>query len=138
MAMARSPTFSREPPTSLASAGAALQPASLQGWARAAAVTSVLSAMVLVVLSAAVANVALPTLAEAFHVAPAISVRVVGAHQLGLVMALLPAGGSPAAAGSAPATIEPPLRGSENTYSYRTTTTPALPRASPSMRRIMV
>lgn len=61
------------------------------GSAGAAAVACVLAAMVLVVLSAAIANVALPALAQAFQVAPALSVRVVSAYQLGLVMALLPA-----------------------------------------------
>ncbi len=59
--------------------------------ASAAAVASVLGATVLVVLSAAMANVALPALAHAFRVSPAAAVRVVGAYQLGLVMALLPA-----------------------------------------------
>lgn len=55
------------------------------------AVACVLGGTVLVVLSAGVANVALPALASAFEVAPAASVRVVSAYQLALVMAILPA-----------------------------------------------
>ncbi|WP_438042097.1 MFS transporter [Sorangium sp. So ce128] len=62
----------------------------VQGPARAEAIACVLAAMVLVVLSAGIANVALPALAHAFQVTPAASVRVVSAYQLGLVMALLP------------------------------------------------
>lgn len=58
--------------------------------ARAEAIACVLAAMVLVVLSAGIANVALPALAQAFQVTPAVSVRVVSAYQLGLVVALLP------------------------------------------------
>ena len=55
------------------------------------AITSVLTGMVLVVLDAAIANVALPTIAQSLHVTPALSVLVVTAYQLGLVVALLPA-----------------------------------------------
>ena len=55
------------------------------------AVASVLAGMVLVVLDAAIANIALPTIATSLHVAPASAVRIVTAYQLGLVMALLPA-----------------------------------------------
>jgi DHA2 family multidrug resistance protein-like MFS transporter len=62
----------------------------LQGPRRVVAIACVLAAMVLVVLSAAIANVALPALAHAFQVTPGVSVRVVTAYQLGLVMALLP------------------------------------------------
>ncbi|WP_437591353.1 MFS transporter [Sorangium sp. So ce1000] len=65
-------------------------PSGAQGPARTEAIACVLAAMVLVVLSAGVANVALPVLAHAFQVTPAVSVRVVSAYQLGLVMALLP------------------------------------------------
>lgn len=57
----------------------------------AVAVACVLGGLVLVVLSAGVANVALPALASAFEVEPAASVRVVSAYQLALVMAILPA-----------------------------------------------
>ncbi|MGN6517662.1 MAG: MFS transporter [Rhizomicrobium sp.] len=60
------------------------------GASRAWAVASVLAAMVLVVLDAAIANVALPTIGRSLHVAPASAVRVVTAYQLGLVMMLLP------------------------------------------------
>jgi DHA2 family multidrug resistance protein-like MFS transporter len=45
--------------------------------------------MVLVVLDAAIANVALPTIARALHVSSAMSVLVITAYQTALVMALL-------------------------------------------------
>jgi DHA2 family multidrug resistance protein-like MFS transporter len=54
------------------------------------AIASVLAAMVLVVLDAAIANVALPTIAASLHVTPAMSVWVITAYQTALVMALLP------------------------------------------------
>ncbi len=54
------------------------------------AIASVLAAMVLVVLDAAVANVALPTIARSLAVTPAMSVWVVTAYQTALLMALLP------------------------------------------------
>ncbi len=54
------------------------------------AIASVLAAMVLVVLDAAIANVALPTIAATLHVTPAMSVWVITAYQTALVMALLP------------------------------------------------
>ena len=59
---------------------------------RAVAIASVLAALVLVVLDAAIANVALPTIARSLHVTPAQSVWVVTAYQIALVMALLPCG----------------------------------------------
>lgn len=76
-------------------AGQALESRPLQtllapGVRRAVAIASVLAAMVLVVLDAAIANVALPTIARALHVTPARSVLVVTAYQTALVMALLP------------------------------------------------
>ena len=46
--------------------------------------------MVLVVLDAAIANVALPTIAQSLQVTPAMSVWVITAYQTALVMALLP------------------------------------------------
>jgi len=55
-----------------------------------AAVGCVLAAIVLVVLDAAIANVALPTIANALEVTPAGSIWVVTAYQMALVMALLP------------------------------------------------
>lgn len=55
------------------------------------AIASVLAAMVLVVLDAAIVNVALPTIGQSLHIAPALAVRVVTAYQLGLIMMLLPA-----------------------------------------------
>lgn len=54
------------------------------------AIASVLAAMVLVVLDAAIANVALPTIAAALQVTPAISVWVITAYQAALLMALFP------------------------------------------------
>jgi DHA2 family multidrug resistance protein-like MFS transporter len=69
-------------------------PADMAGMAgpqRSWAIASVLAAMVLVVLDAAIANIALPTIGQSLHIAPALAVRVVTAYQLGLVMMLLPA-----------------------------------------------
>ena len=62
----------------------------LSGPRRAVAIASVLAAMVLVVLDAAIANVALPTIAGSLHVTPAMSVWVITAYQTALLMALLP------------------------------------------------
>jgi MFS family permease len=42
------------------------------------------------VLDAAIANVALPTIAGSLHVTPAMSVLIVTSYQTALVMALLP------------------------------------------------
>ena len=55
-----------------------------------AAIGCILVAIVLVVLDAAIANVALPTIAHALQVTPARSIWVVTAYQMALVMALLP------------------------------------------------
>lgn len=55
------------------------------------AIAAVLGGMVLVVLDAAIANVALPTIGHALRVSPALAVKVVTAYQLGLVVMLLPA-----------------------------------------------
>lgn len=57
---------------------------------RALAIASVLAAMVLVVLDAAIANVALPTIAQALDAGPAKSVWIITAYQAALVMALFP------------------------------------------------
>ncbi len=57
---------------------------------RTVAIAAVLLAMALVVLDAAIANVALPTIAASLHVTPALSVLVVTAYQTALVMVLLP------------------------------------------------
>lgn len=57
---------------------------------RTLAVAAVLAAMSLVVLDAGMANVALPTLANALGTSPANAVLVVTAYQTALVMALLP------------------------------------------------
>lgn len=55
-----------------------------------AAISCVLSALVLVVLDTAMVHVALPAIGRSLHVGPAESVRVVTAYQVALVMALLP------------------------------------------------
>jgi len=62
----------------------------LHGPRRTAAIACVLAAIVLVVLDAAIANVALPEIARSLQVTPAISVRVITVYQMALVMALLP------------------------------------------------
>ncbi len=72
-----------EPQTEAASAG-------LQGPRRKAAIAAVLAAMVLAVLDAAIANVALPSMARALQVTPGISVWIITAYQTALVMGLLP------------------------------------------------
>lgn len=55
------------------------------------AIVSVLAGMVVVVLDAAVVNIALPTIASSLQIPPAAAVQIVTAYQLGLVMMLLPA-----------------------------------------------
>ena len=62
----------------------------MQSPQRAIAIGSVLIAMVLVVLDAAIANVALPTIARSLQVTPSMSVWIITAYQTALVMALLP------------------------------------------------
>ena len=62
----------------------------LRGAGSRTAIASVLGAMVLVVLDAAIANVALPTIARSLQVTPAMSVWVITAYQTALLMALLP------------------------------------------------
>ncbi len=57
---------------------------------RLAAISSVLVAMVLVVLNTAIANMALPTIAQSLHVPPALSIWIITANQAALLMALLP------------------------------------------------
>lgn len=57
---------------------------------RLAAVSSVLAAMVLVVLNTAIANMALPTIAQSLQVTPALSIWIITANQAALLMALLP------------------------------------------------
>ena len=57
---------------------------------RITAIVAVLAAMMLVVLDAAIANVALPSIAQSLAVTPAMSVLIVTAYQMALVMALLP------------------------------------------------
>jgi len=58
---------------------------------RHAAVAAILGAIVLVVLDGAIANVALPNMAEQLHATPADTVWIVTAYQLAVVMFLLPA-----------------------------------------------
>src|SRR3954468_20594594 len=59
---------------------------------RYAAMFAVLTAIVLVVLDAAIANLALPTIARSLVVAPGASIWVVTGYQVAIVMFLLPAG----------------------------------------------
>lgn len=54
------------------------------------AIAAVLAATTLVVLDVAIVNLALPTIAHALRVSPAMSILVMTAYQLALVMALLP------------------------------------------------
>jgi MFS transporter, DHA2 family, multidrug resistance protein len=63
----------------------------LAGSRRVWAISAVLTAMVMVVLDAAIANIALPTIGQSLRVTPAMAVRVMTAYQLGLVLMLLPA-----------------------------------------------
>src|SRR5882757_5400967 len=58
---------------------------------RYAAVAAILGAIVLVVLDGAIANVALPTIAQQLQTAPANAVWIVTGYQLAVVMFLLPA-----------------------------------------------
>jgi MFS transporter, DHA2 family, multidrug resistance protein len=62
----------------------------LLGARRTSAIACVLGALVLVVLDAAIANVALPAIARSLQVTPAEAVHVVTAYQMALVMTLLP------------------------------------------------
>lgn len=62
----------------------------LTGLQRTTAIVCVLAALVLVVLDAAIANIALPAIARSLQVAPAAAVRVVTAYQMALVMTLFP------------------------------------------------
>jgi DHA2 family multidrug resistance protein-like MFS transporter len=62
----------------------------LLGARRAGAIACVLSAVVLVVLDSAIANVALPAIARSLQVTPAEAVHVVSAYQMAIVMTLLP------------------------------------------------
>jgi DHA2 family multidrug resistance protein-like MFS transporter len=57
---------------------------------RTAAIAAVLAAMVLAVLDAAIANIALPTIAQSLRVTAGASVWVITAYQAALVMGLLP------------------------------------------------
>ncbi|MEJ7685973.1 MAG: MFS transporter [Variovorax sp.] len=57
---------------------------------RTVAIAAVLAAMVLAVFDAAIANVALPTIAQSLNVTPGMSVWIITAYQTALVMALLP------------------------------------------------
>ncbi|MEP7283153.1 MAG: MFS transporter [Rubrivivax sp.] len=57
---------------------------------RTVAIAAVLAAMVLAVLDAAIANVALPVMAQSLQVTPGESVWIVTAYQSALVMGLLP------------------------------------------------
>ena len=93
----RSPGFGQPsgPPSATSAQAAATKAESadavsgLRGTRGVLAIASVLAAMVLVVLDAAIANVALPTIARSLHVTPATSVLVITGYQTALVMALL-------------------------------------------------
>lgn len=87
-ASVKPPGYGPDARRSNASAGAS--ETRLRAPRRAVAVASLLAAMVLVVLDSAIANVALPAIAESLHVTPALAVRVVTAYQCALLMALLP------------------------------------------------
>ena len=65
-------------------------PSGLQGPRRNVAIAAVLAAMVLAVLDAAIANVALPTMARSLQVTPGMAVWIITAYQTALVMGLLP------------------------------------------------
>ena len=78
------------PPASAAPAPARHDDQGLPTPRRYVAIAAVLTAIVLVVLDGAIANVALPTIAESLGVSPSRSVWVVTAYQLALVMFLLP------------------------------------------------
>jgi len=56
------------------------------------AIATVLAAVAMVVLDGAITNLALPTIASALHVSPALSVLIITAYQTALLMALLPFG----------------------------------------------
>jgi MFS transporter, DHA2 family, multidrug resistance protein len=62
----------------------------LQGQRRHVSIAAVLAAMVLAVLDAAIANVALPSMARSLQVTPGMSVWIITAYQTALVMGLLP------------------------------------------------
>ena len=65
-------------------------PSGLRGPRRNAAIAAVLAAMVLAVLDAAIANVALPSMARSLQVTPGMAVWIITAYQTALVMGLLP------------------------------------------------
>ncbi|NVN36255.1 MFS transporter [Komagataeibacter swingsii] len=62
----------------------------LHGAARVRAVTAVALSVLLALLDYAIANVALPTIAQDIHVSPASAVWIVNAYQLASVVSLLP------------------------------------------------
>jgi len=88
-----SPVVASSSPTvsSRTDAGAADELDGLPLPQRCAAVAAILGAIVLVVLDGAIANVALPSIAQQLQVAPADAVWIVTAYQLAIVMFLLPA-----------------------------------------------
>lgn len=59
-------------------------------WTQRIGIACVLGATVLVVLDAAIVNVALPEISRSLHVAPAASLGVITGYQLAVAMALLP------------------------------------------------
>jgi DHA2 family multidrug resistance protein-like MFS transporter len=89
-----SPTADRAtlPQSPIAAAPSAADADGLPVPRRYAAMFAVLTAIVLVVLDSAIANLALPTIAQSLLVTPGASVWVVTGYQVAIVMFLLPAG----------------------------------------------
>ncbi|WP_310388402.1 MFS transporter [Roseateles sp.] len=81
--MINAASLASAPPTDDANHG-------LQGSRRKLAIAAVLAAMVLAVLDAAIANVALPSMARSLQVTPGMSIWIITAYQTALVMGLLP------------------------------------------------
>lgn len=85
------PTSMDEPTGPATPVEAANDPDGLPPQQRRAALAAILGAGFLVVLDGAIANVALPSIAQQLHAPPADAVWVVTAYQLAVVMFLLPA-----------------------------------------------
>ena len=79
-------------PTNPTAAAPAIDTDGLPTPRRYAAMFAVLTAIILVVLDAAIANLALPTIARTLLVTPGASIWVVTGYQVAIVMFLLPAG----------------------------------------------
>ena len=88
--MANLGSATTQPPINQAPGSASVAEDGLPVPRRHYATLAIMATLVLVVLDGAIANVALPTIADALNVSPAASVWVVNSYQLALVMALLP------------------------------------------------